>query len=161
VELGVIPPPVFARFIRSRFEKTSRSIDDLVVDAVLETTHSHPYGTQELAYALWEVTDPGTTATRAQFDEALGRVIRSENAHFTRIWERASKAQRVTLEALANEPSMPSLSIAYRRKHNLPGTSTVQRALEALVEDELVERHGVGYRIAEPFLAEWILRNDV
>jgi AAA+ ATPase superfamily predicted ATPase len=161
MELGVIPPPVFARFVRGRFEKTSRSIDDQIVEAVLETTHSHPYGTQELAYALWEVTDQGTTATRAQFEEALDRVIRSENAHFTRIWERASKAQRVTLEALANEPGRPSLSIAYRRKHNLPGTSTVQRALEALVEDELVERHGDGYRIAEPFLAEWILRNDV
>jgi hypothetical protein len=88
-------------------------------------------------------------------------VIRSENAHFNRIWERASKAQRVTLEALANEPGRPTLSAAYRRTHNLPGTSTVQRALEALIDDELVERHAEGYRIAEPFLTEWILRNDV
>jgi hypothetical protein len=51
--------------------------------------------------------------------------------------------------------------VGYRRKHNLPGTSTVQRALEALSEDEMVERAGDGYRIAEPFLTEWIVRNDV
>ena len=34
-------------------------------------------------------------------------------------------------------------------------------AIEALVDDELVERYERGFRVAEPFLAEWILRNDV
>jgi hypothetical protein len=161
MELGVIPPPAFARFIRSRFEQTSRSIEDAVVDAVLKTTHSHPYGTQELAYALWEVTAEGTTATLRHFNEALTRVLRSENAHFSVVWERASKAQRLVLEALAVDPGQPALGASYRRTHDLPGPSTVQRALEALVADELAERHGNGYRIAEPFLAEWIVRNDV
>jgi hypothetical protein len=62
---------------------------------------------------------------------------------------------------LARDPGRPALSAAYRRSHNLPATSTVQGALEALVEDELAERTGGGYRIAEPFLAEWIVRNGV
>jgi hypothetical protein len=161
MELGVIPPQVFAEFLRRRFEDTSRAIDPLVIDLVLATTHSHPYGTQELAYALWEVTPRDTMADEPRFNEALTRVLRSENAHFTRIWERSSRAQRVTLEALAREPGQPPHSASYRRKHNLPGTSTVQRALEALSEDEMVERAGEGYRIAEPFFAEWIVRNDV
>ncbi|MBV8220208.1 MAG: ATP-binding protein [Solirubrobacterales bacterium] len=161
MELGVLPSAVFADFLRTRFERTSRSIDDTVVDLVLRTTHSHPYGTQELAYALWEVTPRGRAATRARYNEALTRVLRSENGHFSRIWERAPRAQRVALEALAKDPGEPPLGNAYRRRHNLPGPSTVQRALEALDDDELIERTGGGYRIAEPFLAEWILRNDV
>ncbi len=161
MELGVIPPRLFADFLRERFETTSRSIDPPITDLVLATTHSHPYGTQELAYALWEVTPRGATADEARLNEALTRVLRSENAHFTRIWERSSRAQRLTLEALAREPGQPPLSAGYRRTHSLPGTSTVQRALEALSEDEIVERTGAGYRIAEPFLAEWIVRNDV
>jgi hypothetical protein len=52
------------------------------------------------------------------------------------------------------------LGSAYRRSHNLPGHSTIQRALSALTEDELVERDGSGYRIAEPFLTEWIRRTE-
>jgi hypothetical protein len=52
------------------------------------------------------------------------------------------------------------MSAGYRRAHNLPATSTVQRALEALVDDELVTRFAEGYRIAEPFLAEWIVTGD-
>lgn len=161
LELGVIPPPAFAKFIRGRFEQTARSLDDGVVDALLDTTHSHPYGTQELAYALWEVTPEGTTATRRHFNEALTRVLRSENAHFSVVWEHAAKAQRLLLEALAADPGQPALSAAYRRKHDLPGPSTVQRALQALIADELAERYGDGYRIAEPFLAEWIVRQGV
>jgi hypothetical protein len=161
LELGVIPPPVFSEFIHRRFEATSRSIHETVVEALLGVTHAHPYGTQELAYALWELTPRGSTATRARFEQAIQRVLRSENAHFARIWERASRAQRLVLEAFARSPGRPPLSSAFRRAHGLPGTSTVQRALEALVADELVERHGDGYRIAEPFLAEWIIANDV
>jgi hypothetical protein len=160
MELGVIPPRLFTRFIAIRFERTSRQLADGVVEWLLEVTHAHPYGTQELAYALWEVTEAGTTAGRAQLDEALARVLRSENAHFTRIWEGASRAQRITLQALAVNPGRPPMSATFRREHNLPGPSTVQRALEALTHDELIERHRDGYRIAEPFLAEWIVRNE-
>jgi hypothetical protein len=161
MELGVIPPDVFAEFLRLRFEGTGRRIDEMVIELVLQTTHSHPYGTQELSYALWEVTPRGRRADRRRFEEALARVLRSENAHFSRIWERASKAQRIVLEALARDPGAPPLAAAYRSRHNLPGPSTVQRALGALAEDELVQRSGDGYRIAEPFLADWVVRNDI
>jgi len=38
----------------------------------------------------------------------------------------------------------------------------VQRALEALARDELVSKDDKGeHRIAEPFLAEWIQRNEL
>jgi hypothetical protein len=106
------------------------------------------------------VTPDGQSATTEDLAIALRRVLRAENAHFARIWERAPKAQRVLLEALAAEPGSHAMSVGYRRAHNLPAASTVQRALEALVDDELVTRFGEGYRIAEPFLAEWIVTGD-
>jgi uncharacterized protein len=160
MELGPIPGPQFSRFIRSRFERSGRGIEETVISALLEITHAHPYGTQELAYALWELTPADGLAGEAQLAEALSRVLHSENAHFLRIWEDAARAQRQVLEALARDPGQPPMSAAYRRTHSLPGTSTVQRALETLVHDELVERSGSGYRIAEPFLPEWILRAE-
>jgi hypothetical protein len=161
MELGVIPPRDFAKFIRARFEGTAREVEDHVIDSVLRITHSHPYGTQELAYALWEVTPEAGTATQRQLEQGMVRVLRSENAHFRRIWDQASKAQRVTLEALARDPGRRALSNDYRRQHDLPGPSTLQRAIETLANDELIDRWADGYRIVEPFLGEWIVRNDV
>jgi hypothetical protein len=88
-------------------------------------------------------------------EAALEAVLRSEHAHFSLVWERASAAQRLVLQALAEEPGRP-LRADYRRRHGLPGPSSVQRALEALTRNELVGRRGREYRIVEPFLAEWL-----
>jgi hypothetical protein len=159
MELGVIPPELFAPFVRERFESTGRHIGDDALASVLEITRGHPYGTQELCYALWEVIRGGGRARLEDVDEALAHVLRAESAHFRRIWEGAPKAQRLVLDALAREPGRP-LASEYRRRHRLPTPSTVQRALAALTADELVARDDAGYyRIVEPFLAEWIRRD--
>jgi hypothetical protein len=58
-------------------------------------------------------------------------------------------------------PRPPGRPLAgeYRRRHGLGAASSVQKAVEALVRDELVAREPDGsHRIAEPFLAEWIGR---
>src|SRR4029079_15963964 len=98
-------------------------------------------------------------AGTAELDSALDRVLRAENAHFTLIWDQASRVQRAVPQALAAEPLVSATSEDFRHRHGLPGGSSVQRALDALIEDESVLRESAGaYRIAEPFLAEWILR---
>ena len=87
-------------------------------------------------------------------------MLRSENAHFTTVWDHASAQQRLLLQALAIEPGR-ALTNDYRRRHELPSTSTVQSAVTALERQELVVNRRGEVRIAEPFLAEWIrLRTD-
>jgi hypothetical protein len=118
---------------------------------VLDVTGGHPYATQELLYFLWE--EDGA------LDRAVDGVLRSENAHFSLLWERASAAQRLVLEALAGDQPGRPLSTDYQRRHALPSVATVQTALRALARDGVVARLGRGeYAIAEPFLAEWIAR---
>jgi hypothetical protein len=161
MELGVIAPHLFRGFIERQFSKTGRTIDPAVVDRLLGMTHGHPFATQELCYFLWEETPEGGVAGAEQYDVALAKLLRSEHAHFGLIWEKAAKAQRLVLQALAVEPGRP-LGGEYRRRHGLPGASSVQRALEALVKDELVVKDGRGeYHIAEPFLAEWLQRGEL
>jgi len=156
MELGVIPPDEFAAYIRERFDATGRRIAPAAVDRVLEVTRGHPYATQELCYFLWQRTGRRTAGVDT-VDEALADVLRSEHAHFTLLWGRASSGQRSVLHALAREPGHP-LSASYRRRFALPGPSTVQKALEALERDELINRREGFVEISEPFLGEWIVR---
>ena len=157
VELGVIAPELWVAFLRERFAGTGRTVDDDALDRMLEVTGGHPYATQELAYFLWQETQRRRRADLARLDAALGKVLRSEHAHFSLLWDRAPSAQRQLLLALAREAGHP-LSGAYRARHRLPAPSTVQRALEALERDEVVARQSGRARIAEPFLAQWIAR---
>jgi uncharacterized protein len=156
MELGVIAPELFARYIRARFEATGRRVSADAVDRVLDVTRGHPYATQELCYFLWQRSSRRTAGVEA-VEDALADVLRSEHAHFTLLWGRASSAQRNVLHALARAPGHP-LSASYRRRFSLPGPSTVQKALEALERDELISRKEGFVEISEPFLAEWIVR---
>jgi len=155
MELGVIDPPRFEGYLVDSFERTGKKIDAETVAAVLETTGGHPYATQELCYFLWEETPKGRVARLAEYERGLADVLRAEHAHFELIWDGASSVQRLTIQALAQERGRP-LSGDYRRRHKLPGASTVQRALQALTRNELVTRSDGEYRIAEPFLADWL-----
>jgi uncharacterized protein len=158
IELGVIAPAHFRAYIRRQFDRTARVIAPDGVAAILDATGGHPYATQELCYFAWQETPPEGRCDEARVADALAKVLRSEHAHFSLLWERASSVQRLLLAELAREPGRP-LSADYRRRHNLPGTSTVQRAVETLERDELVARdHGL-VRIVEPFLAAWLVRD--
>jgi len=86
---------------------------------------------------------------------ALETVLRAESAHFTLLWEEASTVQRLVLRALAREPGHPQTK-AYRDRHALPSAASVQKALRAMEQREVVAGERGAYRIVEPFLAEWL-----
>lgn len=156
IELGPIPVEAFAGFIERRFEESGRGIEPETLERALSVTGGHPYATQELAYFLWEEIREGGIAGDDELARALTAVLRSENAHFTLLWDSAARAQRLLLAALAAEqPGYPSSS-GYRERHGLPSASTVQKAARTLVEREILAADGSAYRIAEPFFSEWI-----
>lgn len=156
LELGPIPAGAFTAYIEQRFRDTGRRADDGVAARVLELTGGHPYATQELCYFLWEETPARGVARIGALDRALAAVLRSENAHFSLLWDGLAAGQRVLLVALATEPGRP-LTEAYRGRHpGLPSVSTTQKALEALARMEIVSRDGGHAEIAEPFLDAWV-----
>lgn len=155
LELGRIDPALFASFVEEQFARTDRGLADGVAARLAATTDGHPYATQELAYALWEEVPEGFSASSDDLDAALRAVLRSENSHFTLVWDGAPRVQRLVLQALAAEPG-GVFGAEYRRRHDLPAASSVQRAVSQLHADELVGRTGDGYAITEPFLADWV-----
>jgi hypothetical protein len=157
VELGLIPTEDFSAYIVERFRATGREVAPEAVARLLALTGGHPHATQEISYFLWQQTPPGATADGERLDAALDSVLQAEHSHFSLLWEEAAKAQRLVLQALAVEPGHP-LSKLYRDRHGLPSAATVQKALRALEEREVVAGERGAYSIVEPFLADWLRR---
>ncbi len=63
MEIGAISSPLFADYIRRQFDRTNRGVNDETVERLLAVTGGHPYATQELAFALWDLVPEGFTAT--------------------------------------------------------------------------------------------------
>jgi uncharacterized protein len=156
MEIGLIPSDLFGPFVVRRFNATNKGLDQDACDQLLEITRGHPYATQELCYSLWEQTPFDGRADGELLARAMELVLQSEHAHFSLVWDGLAAGQRVLLEALAREPGRP-LSAAYRDRHQLAAPSSIQVALKALIGRELIEREqDGGYRVMEPFLAEWL-----
>jgi len=161
VEIGTIAAAEFASFIVERFEQSGKTIADDALERLLEASGGHPYGTQELAYFVWELVAAGRRAGLAEVEEALTRVLRSEHNHFTQIWEDAPHPQRLLMLALAEEPTPGVYSADYNSRHELPATPTLQTALAGLQRKEIAGRSSERELcIVEPFLAEWLLREQ-
>lgn len=155
IELGPIARERFAPFLTQRFAATGRRIDAEAIERLLEITGGHPYATQELCYFVWQRIPGRGVARRGDVEAALEDVLRSEDSHFTTVWERTSAQQRSLLAALAREPGRP-LSSDYRRRHGLPTASSMQRAMTTLQQAELLSREGGRAWISEPFLTQWL-----
>ena len=156
--LAPIPAAEFARFICSRFESTGVLIDAAAIDHILAITDGHPHDTQELCHFTWELGQTaGVVITTARVAEALTRVVEAEDAHYTTLWESLARAQRPLVQALAAQPGGAVYSEAYRRRHQLGSAGTIQKAVAALLERDIVDGSSVhGYRIPGIFFRAWI-----
>jgi hypothetical protein len=84
-------------------------------------------------------------------------VVAAEDAHYTTLWESLTLAQRRVLLALSRERGAQIFSEAFRRQHQLGAASTVQTALERLVEREIVEGSSArGFGVPDVFLRSWL-----
>jgi uncharacterized protein len=160
MELGLIPTAEFSAFVDARFQAKDRRVDPEALSELLALTEGHPHATQELAYFLWEQVPPEGIASPQRLRSALAEVLRAEHSHFSLLWEGASKVQRLVLQALAREPGHPQ-SKSYNNRHELPTVASVQKALRTLEQREIVAGKRGAYRIAEPFLAEWLRAGGV
>jgi hypothetical protein len=161
LEIGMIPPAKFGPFLRDGFTASGKGITAEAIGQLLAISGGHPYGTQELAYFVWELVQPGGEASLAELQEALTRVLRSERNHFSALWDEAPHAQRLLMLALADEPTGSIYAVAYHERRELPSNPTLQTALAGLIRKEIAGRDVDGdYRVIEPFLAEWLQREQ-
>jgi hypothetical protein len=162
LELGMIAPEKFARFVRDRFAQSGKAIGDDAVARLVHVTGGHPYATQELAYFVWELVGGRAGGSVADVEEAVVRVLRSEHNHFVQLWDDAPQAQRLLMLALAQQPTRSVYAASYRRRYDLPEPPTLQTALAGLTRKEIVGKNDAGEQsVIEPFFAEWLVREQL
>ena len=158
--VGRLPQAALEAYLADRFDRTERAIDDDAMHRLLAITDGHPYATQELAFFTWARVPHGHAAHTVDVEEALGDVLRAEHNNLARVWDAATANERLVLLAL--RPGPASLYAEETRINaGLPAATFVQRAVSSLVREDVVEKAADGrYRIAEPFLPEWIGREQ-
>src|SRR5215475_2920138 len=149
MRLEKIPAEEFAAFIDSRFTRSGMKPEPGLGAAIVELAENLPYDVQRLAHETWDEVR-GRNRKRAGLDDlhqALKRLLAEHQMIFEAVWQHLTLTQRATLRAVVLEGGRGLLSADVRVRHRLGGASTVQRALAALVRDDVVTRNGDRYAV--------------
>ena len=123
-----------------------------VLEEILRLTRCQPYLLQAVASELVNHLNElqKTTATRADLDAAVNKVLTSAGAYFANTWREDNSATEQTVLRAYAEGAGERVAAA-----------EFQSALQSLIRKEMMERDGDGYRLAVPLFGLWILRNQV
>jgi len=90
-------------------------------------------------------------------NRAVLRIIASEEEDYKKLMHLLTANQSSLLKAIASEGIVKEpLSGLFVRTHQLKSTSSVQRALQFLVDEEFVYQDDRGYMVYDRFLGIWL-----
>jgi hypothetical protein len=160
VRLGKIDERIFADFIERRFVASRIRTEEGLGAAIVELAENVPYDVQRLAHETWDdVRAAGRKiAGLEDLHLTLGRLLNEQHTMFEESWQRLTLAQRAVLRAIVLESGRELLSADVRVRHRLPGASSVQSALAALVKQDIVMKDQGRYLVNDSLYREWMAR---
>jgi len=160
MRLEKIDPTVFAAFIDARFAASGFKVEDGLGEAIVDLAANVPYDVQRLAHEAWDDAraDRRRTVTLEDLHQTLGRLLGEQSAVFEESWQRLTLGQRAVLRALVLEGGRELMSEGVRVRHRLPGASSVQSALAALVKQDIVMKVDARYTVSDSLYREWVAR---
>ena len=157
--LGPIASKHWIPFVRNRFRRSGKSIGAEQVRLICEMTGGHPFYTQHLCHTVWELCERDSSVGASTIEDAFSLLLEREAYAYTALWESFAPNQRRFLLGLATEPSgARPFSSRFVRHHRLRSASSAQRAAEALLERDIIDREDGSFLISDRFFKAWIQR---
>ncbi len=160
MRLEKINPDDFAAFIDERFRGSGVRPEVGLGEAIVDLAANVPYDVQRLAHETWDdIKEAGNkTAGLDDLHVTLTRLLGEQHTMFEESWQRLTLPQRAVLRALVIEEGRELMSADVRARHRLPGTSTVQAALAALLRQDIITKDTGRYVTVDSLYREWVAR---
>ena len=148
-------------FIKKKFKSTGRDIPENAITTLLEMTSGHPFYTQMLCSALWDISESDHEISESMLERALEILLDREHSTYLTLWDSLPEMSRKMLRAAAVEnPLLSPYSGETLTKYGFKSPSSAGRAIEYLVRhDVMIRTPEGGYTIIDRFLGMWCRRN--
>ena len=159
--LDKIPAEAWREFIKIQFRNRRRKISGEALNRLVDAADLIPYDVQRIAHELWDYAELRNKAALdvPDVDAVIGELVRGQAEYFERLWEQLTSRQRAVLQALSQQGPADLHSQAGREQYRLGPASTVQKALQALDSQDIIDRYHGDYFFVDPLFANWIRRN--
>jgi hypothetical protein len=156
IRIQPIPSGTLAEWIVARSKASRLPLSDAVAREIVARAGPRTRDVILLARATWE--DARAHESSGDVGRALDHHLAETTDLHGRVWGQCSDRERRILRMLSWEPAVEPTSEAARRRHGLGPSSTVTKALAALVKHELLVRTSAGYAFDDPFFLNWVKR---
>lgn len=155
--LGPIAEKHWQPFIQRGFADANKRIDPDHIHEVYELTQGHPFYTQHLCHALWELCEPRSAVTSEMLRAAVKVLLDRESYAYTTLWESLTLSQKRFLKGLAAEPAgVKVFAGEFVSRHGLSSASNAQRAVKALLARDIIDRDNGSFLITDRFFRLWL-----
>lgn len=148
------PADESAEFLVNRFASVGMALEKGLAERMVQRIGNVPYYLQALGSWTFNcVREREACEVGADdIEEGFASLYGTERILLEDTFRAHSETQRLLMRALAREP-VSRFDEAYRLRHGLSSTSTVNTALRRLIADSTVERSEAGYALSDPLLA--------
>jgi hypothetical protein len=159
--LGPIAEKDWLPFIRKRFLDAEKRIADEQVHSICLLTEGHPFYTQHLCHVLWDLCEANGQVTEELIESAVRILLAHESYAYTTLWESFGINQRRFLKGLAAEPvGIKPFASDFIQHHGLRSASNAQRAIESLLEKDVIDHDNSSFVIIDRFFKVWIQKTQ-
>ncbi|MBW2178054.1 MAG: ATP-binding protein [Deltaproteobacteria bacterium] len=144
----------YRTWVKGLFRKYDKNPPaDEVIDGIVVACENHPLFVQQFFYFLWR--EPEITPQIVQNIEE--KILERRFHEYANIWDKLTPNQKKTCALLYKFGGENIYQVKNFQQVGLKGSSQVKKAVEYLIDNEIVYRNG-NYRFSDVMFKKWIMR---
>lgn len=158
MSLEPINKNIYIEFAQQKFEDYSKSIEKNTVEMIYDMFDGQTWYVHTMLNELFAMTDKEETCTNEFIPLAETNIIDAQKEVYLQLISQLGVKQKAVLQAIAREKKVVGItSASFIKKYNLPSSSSVQTAVKALLEKDIISKSSEGsYFICDYFFRKWM-----
>lgn len=163
IYLDCIPKDVYTAFAKEQFAVAGREITSDAVALAYDLFEGHTYYVHNILHNAFAYLDTNKIIDENDIRNILSDILEEKGHTFSSVMNQLNYQQKETLIAIAKEGKASGVtSTAFVKKHALKSPSSVQYAITALLEKQLLTYQNIQrtkvYSVSDRFLEMWICK---
>lgn len=163
IYLDCIPKDVYTAFANEQFSKAGRKILPEAVSLAYDLFEGHTYYVHNVLHNAFAYLNADKVIDESDIHETLSNILEEKGRTCASVMNQLNFQQKETLIAIAKEGKARGVtSVAFVKKHALKSPSSVQYAISALLDKQLLtyqnEERTKTYSVSDRFLEMWICK---
>lgn len=148
-----IEKTAYVSWAKRLFSAKNVDLPEDTIENIVERSEYQPLYIQQFLYRLWQSKSLGME----KVDEIEREIIKAHRNEYIAIFDNLTANQKKALKLIAKTGGESIYKIDNLQKFGFSTASVLTRAIESLLEKELIAKNG-NYNIQDAMLKKWVLR---